>query len=104
MIFIVFLAVVVVVFLYLCGCLAFNARQFDVLYVERVAEPWREAINTSTTVPDPKLEHWKQVSTNFEFGTWKHILNPISWIRYWNWIPPQPPVRELVKRVATRRP
>jgi hypothetical protein len=50
-------------------------------YVKLVDKPWREALIREDW---DECDRWHDVST---FHLKVNILNPVNWVRYWNWKP-----------------
>lgn len=68
------------------GILLWNWRAWEI-YKKRVAVPWRQAIDDWRT---EDIAYWKQVAKQYKLQDWQMMVNPIAWIRYWNWKPEGP--------------
>ena len=62
------------------------------LYYDRLHNPWGEAIDRDD---GPACDYWYTVGKNYPLLKARIILNPIAWIRYWNWRPPEFVSREF---------
>jgi len=49
--------------------------------------PWQEAIKANNW---DDCEHWNGVAKSYPLLGARVVLNPIEWIRNWNWRPRQP--------------
>ena len=59
------------------------------LRVKSYMKPWNEAIKREDW---DACDYWDAGSRNYPLLEPRVVFNPIAWIRYWNWIPPNPQV------------
>jgi hypothetical protein len=52
----------------------------------KVHAPWKEAIKRNDWAA---CDHWNSVSKSYPLLGIRVVFNPIAWVRYWNWNPPQ---------------
>ena len=62
------------------------------LYYNRIHNPWGQAIDRDDGLA---CAYWNTVGEGYPLLKPRVVLNPISWIRYWNWRPPEFVSREF---------
>ena len=81
---------------YFTGGLIWLQREKQ-LRVERYQNPWKEAIERRDW---DACHYWDAISRNYPLLEPRVVINPFSWIRYWNWTPPNPQVDKFSIEVA----
>ena len=64
-------------------------RHEEKIRFNKVHKPWRRAIKEDNWAG---CDYYEAVSKNYPLLHLQVVFNPVAWIRYWNWTPPNPQV------------
>ena len=81
---------------YLALVAAWLARAWKLLQ-ERLYEPWKVAIE----VEDHDVHaNFLAAAKSHNLLSWRYVLNPVMWVRHWNWEPPRSQPNRGIRVVA----